>query len=148
MMIKLHIPGEPQGKQRPRKSCSGYMYTPDKTRKYEERVRTAYRLRYGNKMQWENGKTQLKMLVLAGYKIPEGASKGKKYAMQKGEILPTKKPDADNILKVIADGLNGLCYYDDKQIVDVTVRKYYTDQPGVDVMIWEKNNAENLRCVL
>lgn len=140
-MVRLHIPGEPQGKQRHRTTQSGHTYTPDKTRQYEERVRLAYRLRYGDQMQW-GGKIPLKMTVLAGYKIPESASKRTKYAMQKGEICPTKKPDADNILKVIADSLNGLCYRDDKQIVDETVRKYYTDQPGVDVLIWEKFGAD------
>lgn len=140
-MVRLHIPGEPQGKQRHRTTRSGHTYTPDKTRQYEERVRLAYRLRYGDQMQW-GGKIPLKMTVLAGYKIPESASKRTKCAMQKGDIRPTKKPDADNVLKVIADSLNGLCYRDDAQIVDVEIHKYYTDQPGVTVWIWEKDDAD------
>lgn len=141
MTVKLHIPGEPQGKQRHRMTRSGHTYTPDKTKRYEELVKLTYRKRYGDKIQW-GGKIPLKMLVVAGYKIPESASKRTKYAMQKGEIYPTKKPDVDNVLKVIADSLNGLCYHDDKQLVDVTVRKYYTDCPGVTVWIWEKDDGD------
>ena len=141
MTVKLHIPGEPQGKQRHRTTRSGHTYTPDKTRQYEEKVKAAYRLRYGDRMQW-GGKIPLKILVVAGYRIPKSASKRTKDAMQKGEISPMKKPDADNVLKVIADSLNGLCYRDDAQIVDAEVHKYYTDQPGVDVMIWEKDDEE------
>ena len=33
--------------------------------------------------------------------------------MFKGEMLPTKKPDVDNIIKIILDSLNGLAYKDD-----------------------------------
>ena len=35
----------------------------------------------------------------------------------------TKKPDADNVLKIVMDGLNGVAYEDDKQVVDATVHK-------------------------
>lgn len=38
--------------------------------------------------------------------------------MLAGEIRPTKKPDMDNVVKIIADSLNNLAYYDDTQIVE------------------------------
>lgn len=62
--------------------------------------------------------------------------------MLAGEITPTKKPDADNVLKVIADSLNKLCYRDDAQIVRAEIVKCYAEQPGVDVMIWENEGEE------
>lgn len=37
-MVKLNIPGTPQGKARPRFSRTGHAYTPDETRRYEARV--------------------------------------------------------------------------------------------------------------
>lgn len=52
-------------------------------------------------------------------------------------IRPTKKPDMDNIIKIIADALNGIAYYDDSQIVDTAVRKFYSDEPRVVVKISE-----------
>ena len=54
-----------------------------------------------------------------------------------GAILPTKKPDCDNILKVIFDSLNGLAYDDDVQVVSVTFQKVYTAyEPCVCVNIY------------
>ncbi len=57
--------------------------------------------------------------------------------MLENVIRPTKKPDADNILKIIADSLNGVAYYDDSQIVTGTVRKYYGETPKVYITIKE-----------
>ena len=52
------------------------------------------------------------------------------------EYYPTKKPDADNIAKVVCDALNGLAYKDDAQVIDLTVHKRFGD-PKVIVKIWE-----------
>lgn len=58
--------------------------------------------------------------------------------MVKNKIYPTKKPDVDNIIKIIADALNGVAYNDDKQIVMCSCGKYYTDaEPFVCVYIQE-----------
>ena len=53
------------------------------------------------------------------------------------EIRPTKKPDGDNILKAVADALNGVCYKDDKNIVKMSIEKFYSDMPRIDVIIQE-----------
>lgn len=55
--------------------------------------------------------------------------------MRAGIIRPTKKPDMDNCIKVIADALNKLAYHDDTQIVDCQIRKFYSDDPRVEVRI-------------
>ena len=47
--------------------------------------------------------------------------------MATNEIRPTKKPDNDNIAKIILDALNGVAYQDDKQVVSLQVEKYYTE---------------------
>jgi len=54
-----------------------------------------------------------------------------------GVIRPTKKPDWDNIGKVIADSLNQIAYRDDAQIVSATVEKLYSLTPQVEVTIQE-----------
>lgn len=53
------------------------------------------------------------------------------------KIRPTKKPDWDNIGKIICDSLNGVAYRDDAQIVDSMVRKFYSETPRVVVSIRE-----------
>ena len=56
--------------------------------------------------------------------------------MMKEKVLrPIKKPDMDNVVKVIADSLNGVAYRDDTQIVDQMCRKFYSDEPRVEVII-------------
>lgn len=37
----------------------------------------------------------------------------------------TKKPDGDNIAKMVGDALNKVLYHDDCQIADIQVRKFY-----------------------
>lgn len=38
---------------------------------------------------------------------------------------PSKKPDVDNIIKIVLDGLNGIAYDDDKQVVYASCKKMY-----------------------
>ena len=57
--------------------------------------------------------------------------------MLNGHILPTKKPDADNVAKIILDGLNHIAWDDDTQVVDMMVIKRYSEEPFVAVIIEE-----------
>lgn len=75
------------------------------------------------------------MRILAFYSIPKSASKKKRTLMVEGKIRPTKKPDMDNVMKMIADSLNQVAYRDDTQIVDAQVRKFYSEQPRIEVSI-------------
>ena len=86
--------------------------------------------------KFEQG-VSLKMNITAYFAVPKSTSKKKRAQMLKGSIRPTKKPDADNIAKVIADSLNGLAYHDDAQLVDVVVCKFYGENEGVAVEIQE-----------
>ena len=55
--------------------------------------------------------------------------------MLEHKIRPTKKPDWDNIGKIICDSLNKVAYRDDSVVVDAQVRKFYSENPRVDVSI-------------
>lgn len=55
--------------------------------------------------------------------------------MLSGAEYPTKKPDIDNIVKVVLDALNGLAYKDDTQVVRVLAQKSYYYQSYVEVQI-------------
>jgi len=126
--MKFTIPGEPVGKGRPRVTKWG-AYTPEKTVLYENLVKTCYdgKLHEG----------ELIMSVEAYYQIPKSTSKRTAELMRLETIRPTKKPDCDNVLKIIADALNGIAYKDDSQIVDARVQKFYSDNPRVEVVIEE-----------
>lgn len=50
------------------------------------------------------------------------------YAIKNGQELPCKKPDIDNVIKIILDALNGIAYKDDCQVVEVIAVKKYTEE--------------------
>lgn len=140
MKIYFAISGEPQGKARPRvvrtKNGSSHTYTPGKTVAYEKRVQMCYIEATGG-YTFPKG-VELSVAIEAFYAIPQSKSKKQRALMSSGEIRPTKKPDWDNIGKIICDSLNGIAYSDDAQIVIATVAKYYTaNSPYVTVTISE-----------
>lgn len=61
----------------------------------------------------------------------------RKLDMLEGRELPLKKPDMDNIVKVVADALNGVAYHDDTQIALVQAKKCYSAVEGLDVTVEE-----------
>ncbi|MGB9780636.1 RusA family crossover junction endodeoxyribonuclease [Caldanaerobacter sp.] len=131
--ITLTIPGKPLGKQRPRVLKNGITYTPKETVDYETFIKELYVMRHFHK-QFQG---PLKLTITAYFPIPSSASKKKKELMLAGIIRPTIKPDWDNIGKIVTDALNHLAYDDDKQIVEAIVRKFYSDEPRVEIEIEE-----------
>lgn len=131
--ISLIIPGKPLGKQRPRVLKNGITYTPKETVNYETLIKELYIIQHFRK-QLEG---PIKMHIRAYFSIPKGVSKRKKEEMIAGKIRPVKKPDIDNIIKIIADALNGLAYRDDNQIVECTIEKYFSDEERVEIVIEE-----------
>ena len=57
--------------------------------------------------------------------------------MLRGCIFPSKKPDADNIAKIVLDALNGVAYEDDSQVINLSVQKRYSEEARVFVHIEE-----------
>lgn len=112
-------------------------YTPDKTVAYEELVR----LRFQESLQGQTFQPlqgALRIQIFAGYPIPKSTSKKQRALMLENKVLPTRKPDWDNIGKIICDALNGMAYEDDKQITKSEFNKRYIDGPGV-VEVWISN---------
>ncbi|MBY6844638.1 RusA family crossover junction endodeoxyribonuclease [Clostridium botulinum] len=131
--MKIVIDGKPMGKQRPRfNTKTGRAYTPSKTVNYENWVKVCY-MEQCNKEKLEGA---IKADIKVFYPIPKGTSKKKKKSMLVGIERPTKKPDVDNIAKVILDSLNGLAYVDDKQVITCYISKWYGENPRVEVELW------------
>ena len=136
--MKFTIPGTPFGKQRPRVVHNGDFskaYTPKETVSYENLVKTSYSdIARGRKFQDD---AMLDVRIIAYYPVPKSVSKKKRKEMLEHKIRPTKKPDWDNIGKIICDSLNQIAYRDDAQIVDSQVRKFYSENPRAEVIIKE-----------
>ena len=137
-MITFTVLGSPQGKGRPKSSRRGdrtITYTPEQTVLYENLIKTEYRAQCGLH-RFADG-ANLEMVIVAYYAIPKSASKKQKALMLADRVRPTKKPDADNVIKVVADSLNEIAYRDDAQIVRVSMDKLYAEQPRLVVTIQE-----------
>ena len=122
------VDGKPQGKQRPRFSrISKTVYTPTKTAKYEKQIAKAYTDAGGKCIPAD---CYVSVSVSAFFPIPKSYSKKKREDCLERILRPDKKPDMDNILKVVLDALNKVAYEDDKQVVELIGRKYYTESDG------------------
>ena len=127
------IEGKPQGKLRPR-FYRGRAVTPKATREYEEKVRKAF-LESGSE-SFMDGEPII-MWITAYYPIPTRARKAERVLMESGEMWPTSRPDIDNVIKVIMDGLNGAAYADDSQVIRIEAKKKYSKTPYVEVVLRE-----------
>ena len=148
-MIVFNVPGKPQGKARARtvtnvNTGKKHSYTPEKTKEYEQLVLMCYK-GAKSKEKFFN-KEPLVMTIVAFYEIPKSTTKKDRELIHSGELYPTKKPDADNIAKIIADALNGVAYADDNQIVRMFVFKEYAEgKPYVKVKIRRLGREDRMK---
>ena len=111
------------------------MYSPKENKTYEAEVARA--CRYAMKATGEHDPTKMAVAVevVAYYKIPVATKAKTRLQMLAEKILPTKKPDVDNIAKSVMDGMNGVAYNDDAQVTDLYVCKRYSGEPKVCVRV-------------
>lgn len=137
--LTIVIQGPPHGKGRPRFGA-GRVYTPIETRNYETGIALIAKSEMRGRAMFDG---PLHMDLRAVFAIPKSWSDKKRTQAILGEIRPTVKPDADNILKAIKDGLNGIAYRDDAQIVSVHASKVYGAEPFVVATIKSVSATES-----
>ena len=130
-MIELVIPSKPFGKQRPRIGKFG-AYTPQKTINYETLVKYTFITKYPDFKPFEGA---VSIDVLAVFAPPKSYRKKKQKELL---VKPyTKKPDYDNIAKIVSDALNTLAYKDDAQVARAVQNKVYGEVDKVVIQIEE-----------
>jgi Holliday junction resolvase RusA-like endonuclease len=138
--IDFEVYGNPHGKMRPRFKRIGKFvttYTDNKTVKAEEKIRNIFLEKINNlsdklKDKIKN-KSNIKMEMIYHMPIPSSLSKKKKK-----ELINTyhiKKPDIDNLIKTVLDGLNKYAYNDDSLISELSCKKIYSKIPKTYVKI-------------
>jgi len=140
MQISFTVLGNPQGKERPRFTKFGKAYTPPKTKFYEDSIRANYRRSIRHKFSQN---TPLEVEIVAFYEIPKSINRHKRNLMLDGKIKVTKKPDGDNVIKIILDALNGVAFHDNVQICKILFEKRYATKPKVCVKIRNLGDSEN-----
>lgn len=136
MILTFTVPGEPVAKARARsfrtKSGGVGHFTPAKTRSYEAVVRSLAYEAMGDMPVIEG---PVAMRLRAFFQAPKSLKRADKEAAEREALPVVKRPDVDNIAKSLADGMNGVVYRDDCQVYEVTVEKYYSPRPRVEVEI-------------
>lgn len=136
-MIEFIIPGQPVAKGRPkfaRRGAHVVAYTPEKTASYENLVKIAATTAMCG--QVPSGKP-IALSISINLQIPASWSGKRRAQAELGAIYATKKPDADNVLKGIKDGCNGIVWRDDAQVVRVMLEKRYSATPRALVRVIE-----------
>ena len=128
--IRIEVPGIPVGKGRPRFTRAGRTYTPERTREFENRIAGAFLAT--DEYAFKAG-TELTLDVIAEMPIPKSLPK-KTQAFLEGR-MHTKRPDLDNIVKAVLDGLNGLAFADDSQVGRMYAFKQYSREPKTVIVL-------------
>ena len=118
------VEGKIKGKARPRfNTKTGRAFTPEDTITYENWIKCCYQEQDG---KFIDGPVSARIEVY--YKIPKSYTKKRVQAIRDGLEMPLKKPDSDNIAKIVLDSLNKIAFDDDAQVVELTVVKKWTEE--------------------
>ncbi len=132
--IEITVPGPPAAKQRPRMTMTGHVYTPKKTVDHENVIADhaidAMRGRHAF-----SGPVSVR--VTAYFEIPPSWPKWKRNAALAGSVRHTGVPDADNLIKLCLDSLNGTGIWpDDSYVVNFSVAKEYAAVARTEILIF------------
>lgn len=119
------------GKQRVRATKAGHIYTPERTVNYEAALAYAAQQVMGDRPLFDG---PLVVHIEAHMQVAESKPKKWRADALAGRLRPTKKPDWDNVGKMI-DALNLVVWTDDAQIVDGRVVKFYSEKPRLVIRV-------------
>ena len=112
--VRFVVDGKPQGKQRPRLGKGGRVYTPTATKRYERAV------------SW----------AALGRRPREWSKKGR-FTVEVTMYFPDlHRRDIANVLKAVLDGMQGVLYEDDSQVVIAGAIKWLDrEKPRTEVVV-------------
>ena len=113
------------------------VYSPQSNREYEKAVGYICKASMAKNGIFCASEKYVEVHIVAFFKIPAGTNKIKEQRMLSGELMPDKKPDIDNIAKAVMDGMNGIAYQDDKQVIKLIIEKRYGREAKVEVAVRE-----------
>ncbi|QKE74751.1 RusA family crossover junction endodeoxyribonuclease [Arthrobacter citreus] len=132
--INFTIYGEPVAQGRPKFSTFGgnvRAYDPKKSKEFKEYCKLAAADHRPEQLL----EGPLKLEVKVYKSILKSFSKKKAIEAEQGILRPTTKPDVDNYVKGVKDALKSIIWKDDNQVVELTVSKWYSNSPRIEVTI-------------
>ena len=135
IQIMFTIYGEPVPKGRPRFSTRGKFpvaYTPEKTKNYESDVGMMAKAAMGASEPLEGA---LEAFIYVTFPVPASYSKKRTEACLSDSEKHIKKPDLDNVVKAVLDGMSDIVFLSDSQITSIHATKVYGEVAKVEVMV-------------
>lgn len=126
--IAFSITGKPFAKQRPRATRQGRVYTPGETVAFERQVGIIARPHFPAPITGP-----VRLTVIATFAPAASLSARKRDAMI-GQPH-TQRPDTDNLVKGVSDGLNRIAWADDGQVAEIVARKQWGTVAGTVVIV-------------
>lgn len=103
-------------------------YTPARTKYFSLEVRRVIAKVFGNRSPVA-GPVKLTMTFVM--EVPRSWPKWKREAALEGLIVPTGRPDMDNLEKALLDAFNETLIVDDAYVIDRQARKIYGEVPKI-----------------
>lgn len=133
MIYEFEVIGDIKGKARPRvNTYTGTAYTPTSTKDYETLIKQYFKMKYPRYIPLE-GRVAIK--IIAYFDVPKNTTKKNKALIENKTLSPTKKPDIDNIVKIVLDALNKMAFRDDNQITKLEIEKVYGKEEKIYIKI-------------
>jgi Holliday junction resolvase RusA-like endonuclease len=136
-MISFFIPSIPRGQARPRHATINGHHRAYKSKDQErdEQTLAALMMPFSPPVALSGA---ISLRVTAVMPIPK--SKSKKWVSDAlcGVILPTGRPDLDNMCKGLLDVMQSMRFFDDdRQVCDLEIKKQYGAEPGYHIELRE-----------
>lgn len=132
-MISLEISGVPVPQHRPRCTKNGHVYDDQKL------IKEQYRWQLKGQYRNEPLTSPISLDITFHMPIPKGTSSIRKKEMINGMYYHIKRPDIDNLKKLVFDTMNGIIFKDDSQVAEVRARKIYSERPATIINVRSLN---------
>ncbi len=137
MTLRIEIPGEPTAWARAGQN-GRFKFTPKKQAVAMDVVRFAANRAMGSKPLLSG---PLHVSTRFIYAWPASWSEKKRKAA--GAHWKTSRPDADNLIKLVADAQNGIAWTDDAIVASATIQKQYGVKPFTLIEIEELTEQQS-----
>ena len=128
----------PQGRPRfARRGKFTQTYDPPKSKKFKIELAELARERLTEHPFYSGKHVPIKVHLKFYIPLLKSFNKTKRNMALNGFLRPPTRPDIDNYIKGTLDGLNGVFWEDDGQIVEIHAGKYYSDKPRIEIEIKE-----------
>lgn len=138
-MIDMMIHIKPLPQPRPRFARRGNFvttYDTPKIKTYKKHIEISVRNEMASKKIRMTERPLIINLTFT-FAPPKSYPKYKVKEIMSGKMKYTKNVDVDNLAKAVMDAINGVAYQDDRQVIELGVKKQYGEKDAIHINIKE-----------